>query len=92
MDESVFLSSDHEYRKELVDEALSDWQAFNRVLRQLSLKELYAMYNAELMLLRRESFLIRLRQRIKVVIAEAADQYLLELQNSRKPKGVSKHG
>jgi hypothetical protein len=89
MNESAFLPPDQKVRKELVNEALEDWAAFNRVLLSLNLKELYALYNTELMLLRRESFLHRTRQRIKVVISEAAEAFLLELQETRKPKGVN---
>lgn len=88
MNEAFFLPSDQKVRKELVNQALEDWEAFNRLLTDFNLKELYAMYNTELMLLRRTSFLSRMRQRMKVVISHAVEEFLLELQETRKPKGV----
>jgi len=88
MNEAFFLPSDQAVRKPLINEALGDWEAFNRLLTDFNLKELYAMYNTELMLLRRSSFLSRMRQRMKVVISQAAEEFLLELQETRKPKGV----
>lgn len=89
MDESTFISSGQQVRKELIDEALVDWAALNRALSGFNLKELYVMYNTELMLLRRETFLSRIRKRIRAAVADAAEEFLLDLQETRKPKGVT---
>jgi hypothetical protein len=89
MDESTFMSKSQTVRRDLIDEALVDWAALNRLLSSFNLKELYVMYNTELMLLRRETFLSRMRKRIRAVVADAAEEFLLDLQETRKPKGVT---
>lgn len=89
IEESLFLDLDLPVDKPRVKEALADWQTFNELLGSFNLRELYLMYNIELMQLRRSSFLDRIATKIRKEIGAAVGEYLQQLQETRKPKGVT---
>lgn len=69
-----------EVRKDLIEQALYDWEELNSHLLEFTFKELYVLYLRELKAARRGTFLSRIRQRASVAVGMEISDYLLSLE------------